>query len=131
MAINGRLGYAYVGGGAVSKLKDWNATLTNSVSELDPDIGSSWVDTANGFLSVAGSISYNHSADDFNDLFDAVVAGAAVALYLYTSSAASSSYWYGSARLSDLGHTNPLLGTVSGTLGFKSTGTWARQQTAA
>jgi hypothetical protein len=80
---------------------------------------------------VKGTVSYNHSSDDFNDLFDAVVAGSAVALYLYTSSAASSSYWYGSARLSNLGHTNPLAATVSGTLGFASTGTWARQQTAA
>jgi hypothetical protein len=131
MAISGRLGYVYVGGAAVTRLKDWSANLTNSVIDLDADIGSSWIDSANGFLAVKGNFTYNHSADDFNDLFDAVVAGSAVALYLYTSSAASSAYWYGSARLTDLGHTNPLSGTVSGSMGFASSGTWARQTTAA
>lgn len=81
-------------------------------------------------MSGRGSISFNLTSDDFNDLWDAVTAGSAVALYLYTSSASTSIYLYGSAFLTDINSTANVNQTVSGDVNFSTNGTWARQTTA-
>jgi hypothetical protein len=126
----GRLAYAYVGTSAMVNLKGWQFTATNSIMDVDNDISSNWQTRCRGFMSGRGSISFNLTSDDFNDLWDAVTAGSAVALYLYTSSASTSIYLYGSAFLTDINSTANVNQTVSGDVNFSTNGTWARQTTA-
>ena len=131
MAISGRNVYVYVAGATILKLKGFTANITNSVIDLDPDISSVWRDAANGFLGIRGTIDYNFNSTDYEANWDSLVGNAAVGLYLYPETGASKTYVYGSAWLSDLGLNSSIGATTSGTLGFSSTGTWGRQNTAA
>ena len=128
----GKSAYAYIGGKAVVHLKDWDYSLTNGVIQLDPDIGSTRVASVTGFLRDSGTINYNFSSDDFANIFDAMLAGAAVALYLYPEKGSAKIYLYGNAFLTDLGHTNPLLASITGKVGFVNSDTtgFNRQTTA-
>lgn len=127
--FSGRNAYVYVAGNAVVNLKGWNTTFNNSVVQLDPDIGSNWNESDDGFKSASGSIDFNLSTDDYNDLFDALTAGAAVSLYQYTKTA-TGVYLYGQARLASLNTTSQVGQTVAGSISWNSTGQWGRGVTA-
>lgn len=128
--FSGKNAYAYLGGAAVTNLKGWDATITHSVIRGEPDISSGgWTYSGSGFLSCSGTIGFNLTSDDFNDIFDAVTAGTAISLYLYTARS-SGIYLYGSFFLGNISVTAQTASMVSGTVAFESSGTVARQTTA-
>ena len=72
--FSGKNCYAYVGGDAVVNLKNWTYNMDASPIDLDPDIGSTRIPSVAGYIRESGSIDFNVTADDFNDLFDATAA---------------------------------------------------------
>ncbi len=129
--FSGKNVYAYLGGAAVTNLKGWTAVVNHSVINGDPDISSGgWTFAGSGFLNCTGTVDFNLTSDDFNDIFDAVVAGTAVGLYLYTARS-SGIYLYGSFFLGSVNITAQTAAMVTGSVAIQSTGTVSRQTTAA
>ena len=86
-----------------------------------------------GFIKETGSIDFNVTSNDFPDIWDAVYAQSAVALYLYTETGAAKAYLYGNASLTGLSHDEGgVQGTVTGTVTFSNSDTtgFSRQTTA-
>lgn len=133
-ATIGKTTYAYLAGAAIVHLKDWDFAAEAGQIDVDPDIGSVRQLSVPGFVKESGNLNFNFSSDDFNTIWDAVYNNTtAVALYLYPNRGSAQIYLYGNVYLTGLTHTNPLLGTVSGAVGFVSadnTG-FNRQTTAA
>lgn len=132
--VIGKTTYAYLAGKAIVHLKDWDFTAEAGQIDIDPDIGSTRQLSVPGFIKESGTLNFNFSSDDFANIWDMVYANTtAVALYLYPNKGSSQIYLYGNVYLTNLNHTNPLLGTVSGAVGFVSADTtgFSRQTTAA
>lgn len=124
-AFIGKAAYIYIGGKALIHLKDWDFSAVAGTIEVDPDVGTTRKVSVPGFISESGTINYAVTNDDFANIWDAIYAQTAVALYLYPSKsdATNKFYIYGNAYLTDLVHTNPLLGTVTGKVSFMNSDT--------